>query len=139
MPYNVGWIPRRIDPANFGSLFYIQSRHLGWGIFYSDRALCFGLLLKGGIMRKLAFFSLLAVLLCSCGNKGVVSDPASMSDEAKPEEAQKDPKADESKPGDKVNPSDNKPAEEAPKASDAKPAEDPKSSDVKPAEAPKAK
>ena len=145
MPYNVGWIPRRIDPANFGSLFYIQSRHLGWGIFYSDRALCFGLLLKGGIMRKLAFFSLLAVLLCSCGNKVVVSDPASTSDEAKPEEAQKDPKADESKSGDKVKPSDESPKvddakpEEAPKASDAKPAEAPKASGAKPDEAPKAK
>lgn len=82
-------------------------------------------------MRKLALFSLLAVLTCSCGNHGVVSDPASTSDEAKPGEAQKDPKADESKPsdvekdGDKVKPSENKPAAEAPKANDSKPAEAP--------------
>lgn len=95
-------------------------------------------------MRKLALFSLLAVLLCSCVNKGVVADPASTSDEVKCEEVQKDPKADESKPsdvakdGDEVKPSDNKPSDEAPKASDAKPeAEAPKANDSKPDEAPK--
>ena len=112
------------------------------GVFYSDRALCFGLLRKGDIMRKLAFFSLLAILLCSCVNKGVVADPASTSDEAKPVEAQESPKADESKPsdvakdGDEVKPSDNKPEVEAPKANDVKQDEAPKASDTKPAEAP---
>ena len=122
------------------------------GVFYSDRALCFGLLRKGDIMRKLAFFSLLAILLCSCVNKGVVADPASTSDEAKPVEAQESPKADESKPsdvakdGDEVKPSDNKPEAEA-KADDVKQAEakaddvkqaEAKADDVKPDEAPKA-
>ena len=122
----------------------------GW-IFYSDRALCFGLLLEGDDMRKLAFFSLLAILLCSCVNKSIVADPASTSDEANPSEAQESLKADESKPsdvakdGDEVKPSDNKSAE-APKANDVKPAEAkaddaksaeaPKANDVKPAEAP---
>lgn len=82
-------------------------------------------------MRKLAFFSLLAVLLCSCVNKGVVADPASTSDEVKSAEAQEVPKADKSTPsdvakdGDEVKPSDNKPEAETPKANDAKPAEAP--------------
>ena len=82
-------------------------------------------------MRKLAFFSLLAILLCSCVNKDVVVDPVSTSDDAKPAEAQESPKADESKPSDEakaddeVKPSDNKPEAEAPKANDSKPAEAP--------------
>ena len=149
----VGWIPRRTDPDKFQTFGLYPTKASGWGRFYSDRALCFGLLRKGDIMRKLAFFSLLAVLLCSCVNKGVVADPASTSDEAKPAEAQESPKADESKPsgvakdGDEVKPSDNKSEDEAPKASDVKPdeakADDaksdeaPKSDDTKPAEAPK--
>ena len=140
----VGWIPRRTDPDKFQTFGLYPTKASGWGRFYSDRALCFGLLRKGDIMRKLAFFSLLAVLLCSCVNKGVVADPASTSDEAKPAEAQESPKADESKPsgvakdGDEVKPSDNKSEDEAPKASDVKPDEAPKASDVKPDEAPKA-
>ena len=136
--------PHRTDPDKFQTFGLYPTKASGWGRFYSDRALCFGLLRKGDIMRKLAFFSLLAILLCSCVNKGVVADPASTSDEAKPVEAQESPKADESKPsdvakdGDEVKPSDNKPEDEAPKASDAKPDEAPKASDAKPDEAPKA-
>ena len=129
-------------PGQVSDLRSISNQGIGVGVFYSDRALCFGLLRKGDIMRKLAFFSLLAILLCSCVNKGVVADPASTSDEAKPVEAQESPKADESKPsdvakdGDEVKPSDNKPSDEAPKANDVKPDEAPKASDTKLAEAP---
>ena len=143
MPLSVGWIPRRTDTDKFQTFGLYPTKSSGWGRFYSDRALCFGLLLKGDTMRKLALFSLLAVLMCSCVNKGVVADPASTSDEAKPVEAQESPKADESKPsdvakdGDEVKPSDNKPSDEAPKADDTKPAEAPKADDVKPVEAPK--
>ena len=139
----VGWIPRRTDPDKFQTFGLYPTKASGWGRFYSDRALCFGLLRKGDIMRKLAFFSLLAVLLCSCVNKGVVADPASTSDEAKPAEAQESPKADKSTPsdgakdGDEVKPSDNKSEAEAPKASDAKP-DEAKADDAKQAEAPKA-
>ena len=137
------WVGYHVEQTrtSFRPSVYIQPRHRG-GVFYSDRALCFGLLRKGDIMRKLAFFSLLAILLCSCVNKGVVADPASTSDEAKPVEAQESPKADESKPsdvakdGDEVKPSDNKPEDEAPKANDVKPDEAPKASDTKLAEAP---
>ena len=88
-------------------------------------------------MRKLALLSLLAVLLCSCGNKGVVSDPASTSDNTKHAE---DQKADESKPsdgakaGDKAQTSDNKPTDEVKSDGAAKPSEDPKSVKSKPAE-----
>ena len=137
----VGWIPRRTDPDKFQIFGLYPTKASGWGRFYSDRALCFGLLLKGDTMRKLAFFSLLAVLLCSCVNKGVVADPDSTSDEVKSAEAQESPKADESTPSDEakaddeVKPSDNKPADEAPKANDAKQAEAPKASDAKQDEA----
>ena len=141
---DAGWIPRRTDSDKFQTFGLYPTKASGWGRFYADRALCLGLLRKGDIMRKLAFFSLLAILLCSCVNKGVVADPASTSDEAKPVEAQESPKADESKPsdvakdGDEVKPSDNKPEDEAPKANDVKPDEAPKANDVKPDEAPKA-
>ena len=143
MPPAVGWIPCRTDQDKFQTFGLYPTKASGWGRFYSDRALCFGLLRKGDIMRKLAFFSLLAILLCSCVNKDVVADPASTSDEAKSAEAQESPKADESKPsdvakdGDEVKPSDNKPEVEAPKANDVKP-DEAKADDVKPDEAPKA-